>query len=88
MQGEVNGMEMKRFEGKVALVTGATRGIGRATAVRLAQEGALVGVNYRESLTPAQLRANLQQSADDLGKPGNDDFYGAGRVNALKAVLE
>ncbi|HUT95568.1 MAG TPA: hypothetical protein VMY37_39295 [Thermoguttaceae bacterium] len=25
--------------------------------------------------------------ADDLGRPGNDDFYGAGRVNALKAVL-
>ena len=36
----------KRFVGKVALVTGATRGMGRATAVRLASEGALVGVNY------------------------------------------
>lgn len=40
------------------------------------------------SLTPAQLKAVLQQSADDLGKPGNDDFYGAGRVNALRAVLQ
>jgi lantibiotic leader peptide-processing serine protease len=39
-------------------------------------------------LTPAQIRAILQQSADDLGKPGNDDFYGAGRVNALRAVLQ
>src|SRR3989441_5811954 len=28
----------------------------------------------------------LRQSADDLGKPGNDDFYGGGRVNALRAV--
>lgn len=33
---------MKRFEGKVAVVTGASRGIGLATAKRLAQEGATV----------------------------------------------
>ena len=35
---------------------------------------------------PAQVQARLRQSADDLGKRGNDDFYGAGRVNALRAV--
>jgi subtilisin family serine protease len=35
---------------------------------------------------PAQVEAALRKSADDLGKPGNDDFYGAGRVNAYNAV--
>jgi subtilisin family serine protease len=35
---------------------------------------------------PAQLRAILERSADDLGKTGNDDFYGGGRVNGGRAV--
>jgi subtilisin family serine protease len=37
-------------------------------------------------LSPARVRAVLRASADDLGKPGRDPFYGYGRVNALRAV--
>ncbi|MDM8007556.1 MAG: S8 family serine peptidase [Phycisphaerae bacterium] len=43
---------------------------------------------HGSDLTPAQIRTILEQSADDLGDPGNDDFYGAGRVNALRAVQQ
>ena len=36
----------KDFEGKTAIVTGGSRGIGRATSLRLASEGARVAINY------------------------------------------
>lgn len=54
-----------RFAGKIALITGASRGIGRAIALRLAQEGADVLVNYVRKGAAAQ---EVVEAVEALGR--------------------
>jgi NAD(P)-dependent dehydrogenase (short-subunit alcohol dehydrogenase family) len=70
------------FEGKVALVTGATRGIGRAIALRLANEGALVGVNYRATGDPSQTLALIEKGGGK-GFPVEADMRDPQQVIAM-----
>jgi NAD(P)-dependent dehydrogenase (short-subunit alcohol dehydrogenase family) len=70
------------FDGKVALVTGATRGIGRAIAVRLAAEGALVGVNYRASGDPSTTLAKIAE-VGGKGFPVEADMRNPQQVIAM-----
>lgn len=65
----------------IALVTGGSRGIGRATALLLAQEGYTVAVNYQQNLHAAQEVMNLITQAGGKAfvhqrrKPGRCDVY-------------
>lgn len=59
MNGE---SDMKRFDGRVAIVTGAARGIGAATAYRLAREGAIVVVADVLEKEGQEVAANIRRS--------------------------
>lgn len=47
---------------------------------------ALIIGKHGGPMHPAAVEAALRAAADDLGKPGKDDYYGHGRVNAAQAV--
>ena len=57
----------RRFEDKIALITGSSRGIGRALALTPAREGASIVVNYNRN---ADLAAQTVREIEALGTRG------------------
>lgn len=64
---------MKRLEGRIAIVTGASSGIGRATALLFASEGARLIIGARRA-------AELQAVADEIAASGGEAIAVAGDV--------
>lgn len=88
---------MRKLHGKVAIVTGASKGIGAAIAQRLADEGAAVVVNYSSSKDGADrvvagitkkdgkaiaVQANVSKEAD-IGRLFDETLKAYGRVDIL-----
>ncbi|KAB0577282.1 3-oxoacyl-[acyl-carrier-protein] reductase [Fusobacterium naviforme] len=74
---------MSKLSGKTALVTGASRGIGRAIALRLAAEGAAVAINYNGSAEKAEAVAEEIRVAGGTASVFQADVADAASVAAM-----
>ncbi|SDD16204.1 NAD(P)-dependent dehydrogenase, short-chain alcohol dehydrogenase family [Paenibacillus sp. UNCCL117] len=79
---------MKTLQGKIALVTGASRGIGRAIAGRLAQEGAAVAVHFGKNRTAAEEVVREIQQNGGKAFSVEADLGSADGIQALYAAFD
>ncbi|GEB34826.1 MULTISPECIES: SDR family oxidoreductase [Brevibacillus] len=71
---------MSKLNGKIALVTGASRGIGRGIALRLAQDGALVAVHY------GRRQKEAEEVVQEIEKNGGAAFAVGADLRTLAGI--
>jgi len=81
-------MAAKELAGRTALVTGGSRGIGRAVCVRLAQEGARVALNYTSNEAAAREARALVEAEGAECLPVKADVADPDAVAAMVADVE
>jgi 3-oxoacyl-[acyl-carrier protein] reductase len=79
---------MASLNNRVALVTGGSRGIGRAIAVSLAEAGASIAVNYRDKAAEARNVAETIRGAGGRAMAIGADVSQAAEVAAMMAAIE
>lgn len=76
------------LENKVVVITGASRGLGRAAALRCAREGALVAVGYAGNLAAAQETVGAIEAAGGRAFAVQADIASVAGVDAFYAALD
>lgn len=80
---------MTPLSGKVALVTGASRGIGRACAIKLGSLGARIAVNYNKSATAADdVVARIKAGGGEATAVQGDVSHFAAAQGVVKAAID
>ena len=80
---------MKGLKGKNALITGATSGIGQVIAIRLAQEGCNIAINYRRNIEDAENTEDMamEKACGDIANCGVESLLVKGDVSKEEDII-